>query len=80
MTNKEKMFRMIINSPELQEKYQYKASDYRDLYDALHDTDNAVPHAIAMIVNELNGSEDQTVWKKVYTMTFQYLNDNMINL
>lgn len=80
MTNKEKMFRMIINSPELQEKYQYKASDYRDLYDALHDTDNAVPHAIALIINELNGSEDQTVWKKVYTMAFQYLNENMINL
>lgn len=80
MTNKEKMFRMIIDSPELQEKYHYKASDYRDMYDALQDTDNAVPYIVAFIINELNASEDQTVWKKVYMSAFQYLNDNMINL
>lgn len=76
-TNKEKMLQMILSNEALQNRYRYNAADYRDFYDALN-SEKAVVVAIAKIIKELDGSEDPTVWKKVYTTVLNYLNDNYI--
>lgn len=76
-TNKEKMLQMILSNEALQKRYHYNAADYRDFYDALN-SEKAVVVAIAKIINDLDGSDDPTICKKVYNTVLSYLNENYI--
>lgn len=78
MTNKDKMLKMILGNPEIAKRFHYDPNDYRDLYDARNEDNNAVVHTLAMIIEELNGSDDPTVKKNLYTKVFNYLNENYV--
>ena len=77
-SQKDKMLKMVLDDPQLREFYHYELSDYEDLYDALN-SDNPVVAATAKIINELEGSTDPSVQKKVYNSVFQYLNNNLLS-
>jgi len=77
ITQKDKMLRMVLNDPRLIELYRYDLSDYNDLLDAL-DSDNAVVKTVAKIIQELDGSTDPAVQKRVYNTIFNYLNSNLL--
>lgn len=71
------MLQMVLNDPKLQELYDYGPDDYEDLYTALN-SDNVVVKATATIIKELDGTEDQGVWKKVYKTIFDQLYNNLL--
>lgn len=77
MTNKERMLHMVLNDQKLQELYEYDKSEYEDLYTALN-SDNVVVAAVARIIQNLNGSTDESAQKKVYLTVFNFLNDNYL--
>ncbi|MFC2773406.1 MAG: hypothetical protein ACFN4W_04245 [Segatella oris] len=77
MTNKERMLHMALDDPKLQELYNYDRSEYEDLSTALY-SDNIVVATVAKIIKDLNGSEDQSVQKKVYKSIFNNLYDNIL--
>lgn len=77
MTNKERMFHMVLDDTKLQELYDYDQSEYEDLYTALN-SDNVVVASVARIIKELDGSTDESVQKKVYKTIFSYINDNLL--
>ncbi len=77
MTNKERMLHMVLDDTKLQELYDYDQSEYEDLYTALN-SDNVVVASVARIINELDGSTDESVQKKVYMTVFNYINENLI--
>ncbi len=76
MTNKEKMLQMVLDDKHLQEKYGYKPEDYEDMQTALT-SNSVVVAAVAKIIKELNGSTESSDYKKVYTMVFNYINNNI---
>lgn len=77
MTNKERMLHMVLDDPKLQELYNYDRSEYEDLSTALY-SDNIVVATVAKIIKDLNGSEDQSIRKKVYKSIFNNLYDNIL--
>lgn len=77
MTNKERMLHMVLDNKKLQDEYKYDESDYEDLYSALN-SENVVVATAARIIKELDGSDEESVQKKVYKTIVQYLNDNLI--
>lgn len=77
MTNKERMLHMVLDNRKLQDEYKYDESDYEDLYSALN-SDNVVVATVARIIKDLNGSDEESVQKKVYKTIVQYLNSNLI--
>ena len=77
MTQKDKMLRMVLDDPKLQETYDYVPDEYESIYDALN-SDNAIVVAVAKIIKELNGSDDPSEQKRVYKTVFTYLNNNML--
>lgn len=77
MTNKERMLHMVLDDTKLQELYDYDQSEYEDLYTALN-SDNVVVASVARIIQELDGSTDESVQKKVYKTIFSYINDNLL--
>lgn len=77
MTNKERMLHMVLDSRKLQDEYKYDESDYEDLYSALN-SDNVVVATVARIIKDLDGSDEESVQKKVYKTIVQYLNSNLI--
>jgi signal recognition particle GTPase len=77
MTNKERMLHMVLDDPKLQELYNYDRSEYEDLSTALY-SDNIVVATVAKIIKDLNGSEDQSIQKKVYKSIFNNLYDNIL--
>ncbi len=77
MTNKERMLHMVLDDTKLQELYDYDQSEYEDLYTALN-SDNVVVASVARIIKELDGSNDESVQKKVYKTIFSYINDNLL--
>ena len=77
ITQKDKMLMLVLKDPQLQNSYGYDASDYESLSDAL-DSSNPVVAAVAKIIKELNGSEDQGEQKRVYQIIFNYLNNNLL--
>ena len=77
MTNKERMLHMVLDDTKLQELYGYDQSEYEDLYTALN-SDIVVVASVARIINELDGSTDESVQKKVYKTIFSYINDNLL--
>lgn len=77
MTNKERMLHMVLDDTKLQELYDYDQSEYEDLYTALN-SDNVVVASVARVIKELDGSNDESVQKKVYKTIFSYINDNLL--
>lgn len=77
MTNKERMLHMVLDNRKLQDEYKYDESDYEDLYSALN-SDNVVVASVARIIKDLDGSDEESVQKKVYKTIVQYLNSNLI--
>lgn len=77
MTNKERMLHMVLDDPKLQERYEYGATDYEDMYSAIN-SDNVLVAAVARIIKELDGSTDESDQKKVYMTVFNYINENYI--
>lgn len=77
MTNKERMLHMVLDNGKLQDEYKYDESDYEDLYSALN-SDNVVVATVARIIKDLDGSDEESVQKKVYKTIVQYLNSNLI--
>lgn len=77
MTNKERMLHMVLDNRKLQDEYKYDESDYEDLYSALN-SDNVVVATVARIIKDLDGSDEESVQKKVYNTIVQYLNSNLI--
>ena len=77
MTNKERMLHMVLDDTKLQELYDYDQSEYEDLYTALN-SDTVVVASVARIIKELDGSNDESVQKKVYKTIFSYINDNLL--
>lgn len=78
MTQKDKMLRMVLENPALQKDYEYSASDFADIYDALN-AENPVVVAIAKIIKDYSGSDDLSEQKRVYKTIFTYLNDNLLS-
>lgn len=77
MTNKERMLKMVLNDLTLKEKYRYEESDYEDFEIALN-SQNPVVVAVAKIINELNAATDDATKRRVYSIVFNYLNENFI--
>lgn len=77
MTQKDKMLRMVLDDPKLQETYGYEPDDYESIYDALN-SNNAIVVTVAKIIKELNGSDDPSEQKRVYKTVFTYLNNNLL--
>ena len=77
-SQKDKMLKMVLNDQQLRDSYHYELSDFEDVYDALN-SDNPVVVATAKIVDELEGSTDPSIQKKVYNSIFQYLNNNLLS-
>lgn len=77
MTNKERMLHIVLDNRKLQDEYKYDESDYEDLYSALN-SDNVVVATVARIIKDLDGSDEESVQKKVYKTIVQYLNSNLI--
>ena len=78
MTQKNKMFQMVLDNPELQDIYGYSHKDYDEgVYEAIN-SNNAIVSAVAKIIVELNGSDDPSEQKRVYQTVFKYLNDNLL--
>ncbi len=77
ITQKDKMLMLVLKDPQLQSAYGYDAADYENLSDAL-DSSNPVVVTVARIIKELNGSDDQGEQKRVYTIIFNYLNNNLL--
>ena len=71
------MLHMVLDSRKLQDEYKYDESDYEDLYSALN-SDNVVVATVARIIKDLDGSDEESVQKKVYKTIVQYLNSNLI--
>lgn len=78
MTQKDKMLRMVLDNPTLQKDYDFSASYYENINDALN-ADNPIVVAIAKIINEYNGSDVPSEQKKVYKTIFTYLNNNLLS-
>lgn len=78
MTQKDKMLRMVLDDPKLQELYEYTRKDYDEgVYEAIN-SNNTIVSAVAKIIVELNGSDDPSEQKRVYQTVFKYLNDNLL--
>lgn len=77
MTNKERMLQMVLDDKKLQELYDYEKSEYEDLYTALN-SGNVIVAAVARIINELEGTKDESNQKKVYLTVFNYINNNYL--
>lgn len=76
-SQKDKMLKMVLNDQQLRDSYHYELSDFEDFFEAL-DSDNPIVVVTAKIINELNGSTDPSVQKRVYNSVFQYLNNNLL--
>ena len=77
MTNKERMVHMVLDDIKLQELYDYDESEYEDMYTAMN-SENVIVAVVARIVKDLDGSNDESVQKKVYMTVFNYINENLI--
>ena len=77
MTNKERMLHMVLDDQKLQELYDYDQSEYEDLYSAIN-SENVVVAAVARIIKDLDGSNEESVQRKVYMTVFNYINENYI--
>lgn len=77
MTNKERMLRMVLDNLDLQERYEYDATDYEDMYSALN-SENVLVAAVARIIKDLDGSTDESDQSKVYKTVFNYINENYV--
>ncbi len=77
MTNKERMLHMVLDDKKLQELYEYDKSEYEDLYTAMN-SKCVVVAAVARIIQNLDGSIDESDQKKVYMTVFNYINENYI--
>jgi hypothetical protein len=71
------MLHMVLDNRKLQDEYKYDESDYEDLYSALN-SDYVVVATVARIIKDLDGSDEESVQKKVYKTIVQYLNSNLI--
>ena len=78
MTQKDKMLKMVLDDPKLQETYEYSRKDYAEgVYEAIN-SGKPIVTAVAKIIIELNGSDDPSEQKRVYQTIFRYLNDNLL--
>jgi len=77
MTNKERMLHMVLDNENLRKMYEYEKSEYEDLYTALN-SNNVVVASVARIIKGLNGSTDESDFKKVYNTVFNYINENYL--
>ena len=77
MTNKERMLHMVLDDIKLQELYDYDESEYEDMYTAMN-SENVIVAVVARILKDLDGSNDESVQKKVYMTVFNYINENLI--
>ena len=77
MTNKERMLHMVLDDIKLQELYDYDESEYEDMYTAMN-SESVIVAVVARIVKDLDGSNDESVQKKVYMTVFNYINENLI--
>ena len=78
ITQQDKMLKMVLDDPKLQEDYEYTRKDYDvSVYEALK-SDKTIVSTVAKIIVELNGSDDPSEQKRVYQTIFKYLNDNLL--
>lgn len=78
MTQQDKMLKMVLDDPILQETYEYTRKDYdMSVYEAMK-SDKTIVSTVAKIIVELNGSDDPSEQKRVYQTIFKYLNDNLL--
>lgn len=77
MTNKERMLHMVLDDVKLKELYSYNESDYEDLYTAIN-SENVVVASVARIIKDLDGSNEESVQKRVYMTVFNFINENYI--
>lgn len=68
---------MVLDDIKLQELYDYDESEYEDMYTAMN-SENVIVAVVARIVKDLDGSNDESVQKKVYMTVFNYINENLI--
>ena len=84
MTNKDKIFKLVLSDPKLQESYNYNLSEYPSLESALN-SDNSTVKAIAMIIDEINEHMmsnntkliEESKKRDLYKKYFSYLNSNL---
>lgn len=78
MTQQDKMLKMVLDDPILQETYEYTRKDYdMSVYEAMK-SDKTIVSTVAKIIVELNGSDEPSEQKRVYQTIFKYLNDNLL--
>jgi hypothetical protein len=78
ITQQDKMLKMVLDDPKLQEAYEYTRKDYDvSVYEAMK-SDKTIVSTVAKIIVELNGSDDPSEQKRVYQTIFKYLNDNLL--
>lgn len=77
MNNEDKMLQLVLSDNNLSSSYEYSATDYSTVEDALR-ADNPVVVAVAKIIRGISGSSEKSVQKEVYNEVFNYLNRNML--
>jgi hypothetical protein len=78
MTQQDKMLKMVLDDPILQETYEYTRKDYDMSVCEAIKSDKTIVSTVAKIIVELNGSDDPSEQKRVYQTVFKYLNDNLL--
>lgn len=78
MTQQEKMLKMVLDDPKLQETYGFTRKDYDVSVNEAMKSDKTIVSTVAKIIVELNGSDDPSEQKRVYQTIFKYLNDNLL--
>jgi hypothetical protein len=77
MMNAERMLNAVLSDERLCKEYDIDPSEYTDLDDALS-SDNPVVVAVAKIIGDLKGSNEQSTFSRLYKELFNYLNDNLL--
>lgn len=79
MTQKDKMLRLVLSSPELMNHYDYEMSDIDDLdiNEALK-SEIVIIATVARIINDLKRSSEESAQREVYNKIFNYLNDKLL--
>lgn len=86
MTNKDRILKLVLSDPKLQESYNYNLREYPSLESALNSDNNTVK-AIAMIIDEINEHMmsnntkliDDSKKRELYKKIFNFLNSKLLS-
>ena len=77
MSNQNKMLQLVLSDEKLSSMYDYNASDYVTVTDALK-SENPIVVTVAKIINGVKGNSDKGTFKETYNEIIGYLNQNLI--